>query len=249
MWQAMQALLAGRFEEATVRAQEALERGRRVRAPDAENSYVSQSLLAAIEMGRVAELRGTVEDMIERYPAITWSVARLRLYAELGQRAELAQAFDEVAAAGFATIMRNMVWLVVMTVLADSCAILGDAARAAELQELLSPYADRTVIGGEGWTCYGSAARPLARLAATRGRWDEAETYFRSALERNAALGARPWVARTQFGYAQMLLRRGRSRDAEPAQELLANALATAAELGMASLTAQVQAELIGATP
>jgi hypothetical protein len=46
-----------------------------------------------------------------------------------------------------------------------------------------------------------------------------------------------------------MLLRRGRSRDAEQAQELLAEALATAAELGMASLTEQVQAELIEATP
>jgi predicted ATPase len=248
-WRAMQALLAGRFAEATELAQAALERGRRVRAPDAENSFVSQSLLAAIELGRVAELRGTVEDMIERYPAITWSIARLRAYAELGQHTELAQAFDEVAKAGFGTIRRNMVWLVVMTVLADSCAALGDAARAAELHELLRPYADRTVIGGEGWTCYGSAARPLGRLAATRGRWDEAEAYFLSALETNAALGARPWVARTQFGYAQMLLRRGRSRDAERAQELLVNALATAAELGMASLTAQVQAELIGATP
>ncbi|HEX3511945.1 MAG TPA: AAA family ATPase, partial [Solirubrobacteraceae bacterium] len=68
VWQAMQAALAGRFEESLERAHEALERGRRVRAPEAENCYVGQAILATISLGRPGELQGTVEDMIERYP-------------------------------------------------------------------------------------------------------------------------------------------------------------------------------------
>jgi tetratricopeptide (TPR) repeat protein len=245
VWRATHALLAGRFEEALARSQEALERGRRVRAPEAENCYLGQALLATISLGRPGELQSTVEDMIKRYPAVTWSLGRSRLHAELGHREEAAAAFEQVAVAGFATLERNMMWLVALTVLADVCAYLGDAPRAAELEQLLRPYAGRIVLSGEAWTCYGAADRSLGLLAATRRHWDEAEAYFRLAIERNTTLGSPPWVAETQLGYAQMLLRRGRSRDAERAHDLLANARSTADQLGMLSLAARAQAPLV----
>jgi hypothetical protein len=130
-------------------------------------------------------------------------------------------------------------------VLADVCAFLDDAPRAAELEQLMRPYAGRIVVSGEAWTCYGAADRSLGLLAATRRHWDEAETYFRHALERNTILGSPPWLAQTRLGYAQMLLRRGRSGDADLAHDLLANALSTAEQLGMLSLAARAQAELI----
>jgi tetratricopeptide (TPR) repeat protein len=183
--------------------------------------------------------------MIERYPAVRWTLGRGRLHAELGHREETALAFEQVAVAGFDKLERNMTWLVALTALAEVCAFLDDAPRAAELEQLMRPYAGRIVVSGEAWACYGAADRSLGLLAATRRHWDEAEAYFRHALERNTTLGSPPWVAHTRFGYAQMLLRRGRSGDAELARDLLANALSTAEQLGMLSLAARVQAQLI----
>jgi tetratricopeptide (TPR) repeat protein len=249
VWRAMQALLAGRFEEALACAEQALERGRRVRAPDAENCYVSQALLASISLGRPGELQSAIEDMIERYPAIAWNVARMRLHAELGHREEAALAFERLAADGFAGLERNITWPILLTVLADVCALVGDAPRAAELEELMRPYAGRVVFSGEAWTCYGAADRSLGLLAAMRGHFSDAEACFRRALDLNARLEARAWLASTQFGYAQMLIRRSRPADAEPAHDLLASALSTAEELGMAGLTTRVQAQLIADMP
>jgi tetratricopeptide (TPR) repeat protein len=244
VWQAMQASLAGRFEEALVRAKEAFERGRRVRAPEAENCYVGQALLATISLGRPSELQSTLEDMIERYPAVKWALGRCRLHAELGHREEAALAFEQIAVAGFTKIERNMMWLVALTALADVCAFLGDAPRAAELEQLMRPYAGRIVLSGEAWSCYGAADRPLGLLAATRRRWDEAETYFRHAVERNTTLGSPPWLAQTQLEYAQMLLKRGGPGDAELANDLLAKASSTAEQLGMLSLAARAHGQL-----
>jgi tetratricopeptide (TPR) repeat protein len=245
VWQAMQASLAGQFEEALARAREALERGRRVRAPEAENCYVGQALLATISLGRPAELQSTLEDMVERYPMVKWTLGRGRLHAELGHREETALAFEEAAVAGFDKLERNMMWLVALTVLADVCAFLDDAQRAAELEQLMRPYAGRIVLSGEAWTCYGAADRSLGVLAATRRHWDEAETYFRRALERNTTLGSPPWLAQTQLAYAQMLLKRDGSGDAELAHDLLAKAASTAAQLGMLSLAARAHTQLI----
>jgi predicted ATPase len=246
VWGGMQAALAGRFAEALARAEEALERGRRVRAPEVENCYFGQAFNATISLGRPGELASTIEEMIERYPTVPlMPLGRARLRAELCHREEAALDYEPVAAAGFDKIERNMMWLAALTVLADLCAFLCDAPRAAELEQLLRPHAGRIVVSGEAWTCYGAADRSLGLLAATRGHWDEADTHFRHALELNTRLGSPPWLAQTQFGYAQMLLRRGGAGDTELAQDLLAKALSTAEKLGMVRLAARTRAVLI----
>jgi class 3 adenylate cyclase len=119
--------------------------------------------------------------------------------------------------------------------LSQACAFLGDANRAPRLYQLLLPYAALNVAGGAS-ACYGSASRYLGLLAATMERWEEAERHFEDALEMNARMGARPYVARTQYDYAQMLLRRGGPGDREKALGLVTQALATAQALGMKPL-------------
>ena len=44
------------------------------------------------------------------------------------------------------------------------------------------------------------------------GRFDEAEEHFKQALDDNTRFRARPWVARTQFELARMLLARESAR-------------------------------------
>lgn len=113
--------------------------------------------------------------------------------------------------------------------------------RAVALYELLLPYAERIVVVGSATDCYGSAARYLGLLATTMERWEEAPRHFEDALVINAKIGARPFVARTQYEYACMLLTRGRPGDRKRALELLDQALATARELEMKKLEEKIQ--------
>jgi hypothetical protein len=73
-------------------------------------------------------------------------------------------------------------------------------------------------------------------------RWEEAEKHFEDALAMNARMGAKPWLARTQHEYAEMLLARGRAEDRVKAMSLLDEALTISRELGMKSVVEKVQA-------
>jgi tetratricopeptide (TPR) repeat protein len=107
----------------------------------------------------------------------------------------------------------------------------------------LQPFGGRFVTSSIGF-CGGSLERPLGLLASALGRFDAAGRHFDAAIEGNARLRARPWVAHSEHEYARMLLERGEPGDRERAVELLGRALETARSLGMASLTARVEALL-----
>ena len=72
-------------------------------------------------------------------------------------------------------------------------------------------------------------------------RWDTAERHFTDALAANTRLRTRPFVAHTQYDYAQMLLARGASGDNEQAVTFFDQALATARELGMVRLEEKIR--------
>ena len=57
-----------------------------------------------------------------------------------------------------------------------------------------------------------------------------------AALELNARMGGKPWVAHTQCDYARMLLARNLPGDGEKARGLLHDALTAAQELGMKAI-------------
>jgi tetratricopeptide (TPR) repeat protein len=206
----------------------------------------AERLLEALEEAQAARvIAPTVEQLSTREPEpMRWITGLAYLHAELGRRDEAAAAFEPVASRGFAAIARDNQWLMRVATLADTCAFLGDVSRARELRELLLPYAERNVVMVDGWACLGSAARPLAVLVTTIGRWDDAEAHFRAAIDFNARLGASPWVARTQLGYGQMLFTRRSGGDLEHAHNLLQSALATARDLGMTTLAERAAAQL-----
>ena len=134
--------------------------------------------------------------------------------------------------------------------LAEVCARLDVRAYAEKLYDLALPYAGLNIMTSGGWVSVGAGARYLGLLAALLGRWEAARAHFEAALALNTAMGARPWLARTQHDYAAMLLtgngqratgNGGRAaRDLEHARALLAEALATARDLGMSPLAARI---------
>src|SRR5262249_59994286 len=101
------------------------------------------------------------------------------------------------------------------------------AERAVTLYELLLSYADRCATVGIA-AARGSVARFLGLLATVLSRYDDAERHFEKALEINARIRARIWVAHTQHDYARMLVARDGPGDPTRAAPLAAPALATA---------------------
>ena len=164
--------------------------------------------------------------------------------AQLGREAEARQGFATLAAQDFADLPKDGDWHGNMAALCEICLAVDDTPHAATLYTLWRPYAGRNCIGGVSIASLrGAVSRYLGALAAVLSRWDEAEQHFHDSLAMNTRMGARPWVAYTQYDYATMLLRRHQPGDHDKAQELLALALATAQELGMTLLQSKVQGQ------
>jgi DNA-binding NarL/FixJ family response regulator len=77
-------------------------------------------------------------------------------------------------------------------------------------------------------------------LATTMERWEDSAQHFEDALAMNAHMGARPWLAHTQYQYAVMLLARNQLGDRGKAMALLAEALTTVRKLGMRALEGRI---------
>jgi tetratricopeptide (TPR) repeat protein len=237
LFRGARAQLAGHFDDAEQLAQETLSIGQRGQAENALHYYAQAMFNIRREQGRLAEVEGAVRGFIELYPAIpAWRGALALLLIELGRPDEARAEFEEAARGGFAAFPRDANWLIAITLMAEVCGALGDAARAGELYRLLQPYAGRNVVVGRNATCNGSASRLLGILATAQGEYDLAERHFDDAQAMHSAMGAKPLHARTQVSYAEMLLARRGPGDVERAREMLADAILVADALGMVVL-------------
>ncbi len=244
LFRCARAQIDGRFHEAERLAKETLAIGQRGQAENAIHVFAQSMFNIRREQGRLEEVESSVDGFIAMYPAVpAWRCTRALMYVELDREEAARDEFEALARAGFDALPRDAQWLIAMTLLAEVCGRLGDAARAAELYEPLLPYAERNVIVGRAATCNGSASRPLGILAATQGDWARAEGHFADALAMHEAMGARPFVARTQVAWAEMELARGR---VEEACERLAEAIVTADALGMPALAQRARALVSG---
>ena len=242
-YQAMRALLEGRFADAERLAQQGLAVGQRMQGEDPSGVFGLQMFTIRREQGRLREVEPAVRFFVQQNPAaLTWQPGLAVVYSELGLEQEAREMFERLAANDFAAIPRDAMWMTSMTYLAEVCAFLGDARRAAMLYQRLLPYAEHNVIVGLAIACTGAAARHLGMLATTMSRWAEAEQHFQAALEMNARIRARPYLAHTQQQYAEMLLSRAQPGDRDTALSLLDEALASASQLGMGALTDRVLA-------
>jgi tetratricopeptide (TPR) repeat protein len=237
LFRAARAQLAGEFDVAERLVQETLTIGQQGQAENALHYYAQAMFNIRREQGRLAEVEGAVRGFIELYPNIpAWRSALALLLVELGRADEARAEFEQLAEGGFRAFPRDANWLIAVTLLADVCGALGDGPRAAELYDLLAPYAGRNVVVGRNATSYGCASRLLGVLATARQDYELAERHFEEAQALHARMGARPWEARTRVAYAEMLLQRRRGDDVRRASEMLADAVLVADALGMVVL-------------
>jgi len=242
------ATFEGRFDEAERLIPEVFKMGLRAQGSMAVVYRTIQLYTLRREQGRPGE----VEDAVRRavhdfrtYPVLRCILAHLA--AELGRTDEAREILEHFAAQGF-TLAPPEEWLYGMSLLAEVTGCLGERRHAAALYDSLLPYAHVAAVSAPD-ACTGSISRPLGILAVAMERWEEASRHFNDALKMNRKMGARPWVAWTQFDYAQMLATRNLSRDRETAADILTHAITTARELGMAALlqrTAPVLDHLTG---
>jgi class 3 adenylate cyclase len=241
--EAMRMLVRGEFEAAGRRALEALTAGQEAQNQSALLAYGAQFALIRRELGMSEGLVEGATGFIEQFPTIpAWRCARAYYHSDAGHDEEAARDVDVLAADGFAGIPRDMFWFTSMTLLSQAVANLGDGERAAAMYDLLAPYADRYSVVAPCATTYGSVERNLGLLAATLGRADDAVRHLRAAVTRNAAIGARGWVAHCQADLGRLLLDRGAPGDQHEALEMLGAALDTARALKMAGLIEEVLA-------
>lgn len=243
MHPAMVALMQGRFAVARQFAAEARAEAERAQDPNAEATFAWYEF----ELRRAQHLHDEIDahfhasvEIIARQKLKTKAQAMTEAvqFARLGRMREAKESLTVLMAPprplpGFAGVPS----------VGEVAAMVGDRAEQEWFYEALLPRAEHLdVMGMSAKCCEGAIARPLGMLAAALGRIDEARAHFERALRLNAAVGARPWVARTQYDYAQSLLRTGSAADRDLASNLLAQARATAVTLEMPGLIQQIDA-------
>jgi DNA-binding SARP family transcriptional activator/tetratricopeptide (TPR) repeat protein len=235
------ALFEGRFEEAEGAIREGLEIGLPVQSANAQLAFDLQLYGLRREQGRLAEVVDVVEQAVDAYPAYpVWRYVLLDVFTELGLKEKAHRALAASAAKNYPKYL-EMQWLYAMSVLPEVCRYLEDAEAAADVYERLRPYPWRNAVLPRE-LCRGSVSRGLGICAATMFRWDAAARHFEDALAMNTEMGARPWLAHTQYDYALMLLARGEPGDRVRAEELLTWATTIGQELGMTALVDKVRA-------
>jgi tetratricopeptide (TPR) repeat protein len=235
-FQTMLALLEGRFGEAERLAAATLAIGRDVHRA-AVMAYGMQLNMLQSELGRHDEMAARVNisaSLADRYPSFpAFRTSLALLLCQLRRGDEARRQLERIAARDFTDLRQDLGWTPQLCELSVVCVYLGDRKRAAILYEQLLPCAAYNALSAFVAVSYGAVARPLGMLATVLEDWPAAEEHFANALQRNRALGARPWVARTQYELATMLMRRGQRGDAREAQAVAQQALETAQQLGM----------------
>jgi hypothetical protein len=213
------ALLQGRFAEAGELIEGTRAVGEQAVSWNAEVSFRLQMYVLRREQGRLEEVAEMVRNSVEKYPEYPiWRCVLAQTATELGDEVGARRELNNLAADDFAGVpFTQDMWLLGLALLAEVAGSLGDRSRASALHDQLLPYADRVVVAYPELSI-GAVSRYLGILAATTGRWSDAERHFEAALAMNERIGARTWLARTREDSVRMRAARERARDSDPSR-------------------------------
>jgi hypothetical protein len=244
-WSAMRALVEGRALDARTAADEAFRLATEASDPDAAASFLLQRWAVALEWGTVDELVAVADecDGVGRAAAgsvrPTWRAMAALALARAGEDELAAEELRRATDRGLGPLTRDPSRLHPLTCLAEAAWLLGDATAATALAPVLEPFAASFVVAGRGLAWRGSVARSCAMVAATTGRWTEAEEHIRTAVAAHRRAGALPLLARTRLEEARILTGRGRRGDRRRASDSRRSGSELAARLAMTGLVAE----------
>jgi DNA-binding SARP family transcriptional activator len=225
---AMRAIMRGELAAGERLAEQALAYGLDKVDRVVLHAYGAQLVFLRWLQGRRADVRALLEELGRGPAGRGWRTLLPLAAAGQGREAEARRALDAAAATGFAG------WRGAAEVvgLVGACALLGDAVAAGRLYRLLLPYRGWHLAAGP-MVYLGAGDHHLGMLAATAGRWNEAERHLLAAMAAHRRLGSRPWLVLSRQAYAGMLRGRGRRDDLRRAEVSDAATRAAAGQLGM----------------
>ncbi len=235
-WRASRAICDGRLQEADRLRHEARALGERIQHPGTTAIFEGQGLWLVGERTSLSDaIVPAMRFLLDYYPpaSVSLRAGEAMFHAEAGATEEARTCFETLAAKDFADVPRDEHWLVAISQIAELASLLRDQRRAEILYDLLKPFADRNVVHDLLRTYLGSASHYLALLAGSLTRIADASAYFERALAMNARMGALPYVARTQYEYAHMLLVHSAADQRRKAVDLLDQCIAAASALGL----------------
>ncbi|CCM76449.1 adenylate/guanylate cyclase domain-containing protein [Rhizobium mesoamericanum] len=233
---AMMAILDGRFTAAEELAEEALKLGKHTLGVAPEGVYGMQMFAIRREQSRLSEVAPIIKLLIEENPQeTTWLPGFALIAFDLGYREAAQRRLTELARTRF-TVPLDGKRSASLSFLAEVAAGLGDTKAAQALYNLMLDYKEMTVTIGMATVCFGAASRYLGMLSAALGEFDRASKHYEHALEMNAAIGSRLWLAHTQAEYSDLLMKTGSRSTIKRAMSLSEHARSTADELGMVRL-------------
>jgi tetratricopeptide (TPR) repeat protein len=204
LWAAVEAMLAGRYDDVERMSAEAEETGLRGGDRNAELFVGIVRFCAQLEREAFDETDiEFVKDKIANSPAgIAYRGSYAWILAGLG---ETERAREELQATMALPHAFDANWLSLQAECAEASILIEDASHAAILYERLAPYAGRPATSGRATGSYGAVDRVLAGLAALLSRQDDAIRHLKEAIRVNEALGCKVWRRHAERQLAQML--------------------------------------------
>jgi predicted ATPase/DNA-binding SARP family transcriptional activator len=232
VYQLVRALIAGRFDEADTLAAAAAEAGRH--APEfgvglffAEVVTDLRTLDEVTRQQRVSRLA----EMADRFPQVfVWRCAAVVADLSQQRRPPLLDRLHRLVDELLGHHRRDDHWLVGCCLLAEAAAAIEDDKSARRLEAVLRPFADRFAVAGRVAAFRGSVSYQLGLLAHRLGDHRAAIADLERAVADHERMGARPFLARSLAGLAQVFQARGGEGDRERA--VAARHRATAAWAG-----------------
>jgi tetratricopeptide (TPR) repeat protein len=200
LWAAVDALHAGRLEEAANLRERARAEG--VQAGD-RNADLFAEMLLFEELIIRGDFSRVDLPWVEHRIATSATGAAYRasyawVLAALGRESEARVHLSAIVAGGFASLPFDANWLSGAAEAGEAALLLADQTAAAHVLTVLTPYAGRQTAAGRAVVTHGCVDRQLGHAAAVLGRRDEAIAHYEAAIRIDFAAGFTPWVDRAR---------------------------------------------------
>lgn len=203
LWAAVEAMLAGRYDDVERLSAEAGQAG--LRAGDRNAELFAGMVRFCAQLEREAFEEIDVEFLEGKIASSAVGTAYRSSYAWiLAGRGETERAREELHATMALPHAFDANWLSLQAECAETIILIEDPTHAASIYERLAPYAGRPATAGRGISSYGAIDRLLGGLAALLGRGDDAIRHLEDAIRINDALGCTVWRTRAQQQLAQI---------------------------------------------
>jgi hypothetical protein len=244
---AIRAAGAGRLEEAERLNAESAAIASRVRGSVVELAGAAQLVMLRLQQGRLAELEPLLRAMASSHPEMVgFGSALVAALLQAGRMDEAREQLAFLTARGLDGFPVDSSHVIMLVLVAEVAAELGDRTRAGELYEWLAPYSGRWAVSPAAFALW-PVDRSLGRLATVAGWPERALERIADARRQSQSARALPSVALTALDEARALRARGLPEDRSRVATLAREARELAQRIGMGLVVDQatlLEAEL-----